>query len=161
MARPEFPTVNGADTTWADLTLAFMIMTGPVFRTGDFSALKVKETVEPGEKRGAGSVARGRGVGTYKVEASFTMYLQAHLRFMAAIALVAKSQQIPPTLVQFEISGFYKTPGAPKTSIRVPQCTITERGLDTSQGNEVIAVETPVWASRAFFNGVSLIEIPL
>jgi hypothetical protein len=160
MARPEFPTFNGADTTWADLTLAIMLYSGKVFRTGDIKAFKVKETVEPGEKRGAGSAARGRGVGTYKVEASFTLYLQSHLSFMAAIAIAAKQQQIPPTIVQFELSGFFKTPGAPKTSIRVPYCSMIERGIDVSEGNEVIAVEMPVWTPRAFFNGISLIDVP-
>lgn len=165
MPRPEYPVVNGADTSWADLSLIFTLYAtqgsqGASFRTPDFSALKAKETVDPGEKRGQGSIARGRTVGTYKAEASVSFFLAAFLAFKVKINTIAKQLGVPPTLVTFDISGYFKTPGQPKQSIQVVAASIVENGVDLSPSNDAIAVEVPLWTPRVRFNGSSLIEVP-
>jgi hypothetical protein len=160
MGRPEFPTINGADTSWADLTLAFPIYGGKVFRTADFSAVKIDESVDPGEKRGKGSRASGSTVGTYKANASVSLYIGAHLQFIEALKVIAKQRQIPITLVTFEVAGFFKTPGSPKQSFQVLGARVIGRTLDLKNSNEATEVETPLWTPLARMNGVSLIEIP-
>lgn len=161
MSTNEFPIINGNATSWADLDLIFSAYDGPQFRTSDFTALAFKETLDPGEQRGAGPAVRGSSVGQYSVDGpSFTMAYQAHLRFMRVLVQVARSKGIPLGAVNFEIAGAFKTPGQDLSTFELIGCRVIERGLDTKPGPDVIEIETPLWCPLARIDGVSLYEVP-
>ena len=162
MPDNDFPRLNSTYYSWNEISLSMQGYSGGApFRTADFTAVSFKETLEPGAVRGRGNAIRGTTEGEYTCEASITLTLGAHSRFMAELAKVAKANKIVVGSVMFSLSiQWKKLAGEPIIGVQIVGCRVKERGADLTPGTDATEVEMPLMPCRMRLNGISLGEIP-
>lgn len=164
MTTQAYPTYQGDEPSWADISLTFAPIGGDILETADFSAISHSSTVEIGEKRGASG---GRPMkftrGSVSHEASVTLYRDGYLRLLRALKDLAteRSGQKPVSPVAFNIVIQYTPQGSDdviQTELR--GCRITGTSAEASEGVDPSAVE----CSLAVLEIVDIVdgeEVPL
>lgn len=161
MAKNDYPLINGVYHSWAEVQLVFLPYGDGIFRTADFNAVSFTEKLEPGQVKGQGIIKRGTTIGEYSAEGSFSMLLNAHIKFLEVLARIARTKKIPVGAVQFSMAMSWKAvPGAPIVKAALAGCRIKERGFDGSPSPDATVVETPIDVTMCRVNDVSLGEIP-
>lgn len=154
MTSPEFPKVNGSHASWANLKVK-IIGTDVEFSTEDIAAIDFKDSVEFAKVRGQGGHVRGRTEGQYDCEGKISMYLDAAMQFMSALAQV----NAKITLVPFNIVCAWE-PYVDSDELReveLKHCRIKERNFTASPNTDAHMIEFPIDPLRVFLDGVCLI----
>ena len=151
----EYPLINSAYVTYADVSCSVEVHEGESIQTRDFSAIDYSDAVEIVAVQGTGSVKLGDAIGVYSSEASVTMYRGAFLRLQEA--LEAKS---PGALARatFDLVVSYADPATGSTvTDSLLGCRIKGREKGLAAGSEAIAVTVPLSVSLVLINGKRLV----
>lgn len=156
----QYPSFNGIYPSWADFEIIIKAAGMPTFKTLDFMAFEAKETLQPGEVRGAGPVRRGTTIGEYSAEASITFAMLQGQLLRQRLGNIAKLRKMPMGAVYFQINANWKLPGLMGAFIKceVVNCRIQESAFSGAPGSDPAALVVPINCERVRFGGKSLIE---
>lgn len=108
MAEQEFPTLNGVEPSWSDISIAFPIHDGQTVKTTGIKSIKWSDKVEVGEGRGtSGGRKSRRSTGKYTCEATVEFYRTGLQSFVEAL----KQKNTRVSLVTFDVIILHTPPG--------------------------------------------------
>lgn len=108
MAEQEFPTLNGTEPSWSDISISFPIHDGQTIKTSGIKSIKWSDKVEVGEGRGtSGGRKSRRSTGKYTCEATVEFYRTGLQLFVDAL----KQKNTRVSLVTFDILILHTPPG--------------------------------------------------
>jgi len=142
MAEQEYPTINGIEPSWADVSFSKLIYDGPTVQTNDIAAFKLSDKVTVGVKKGtSGGRILARTVGDLESDASITYYLGGWRKMMRALA--AKNKKI--SLVGFDVTCMFSPPGeADIFKFKIIGARVIGRTLDMAEGSDAQKIEIPL-----------------
>lgn len=140
-----FPTLNGVEPSWADVTVVANISSGPLVDLADISAIKWDRKVSVGYKKGlSGGRKMGRTVGEVEYTASMTIYKGAQQSFKEKLMLLApvRGTQRLISLVTFDLLILQTPPGSINIhTTKIKGCRVTGDAFDMKEGSEAETVE--------------------
>lgn len=158
----QYPLINGAMVSWAELGVSLGIYGGPSFRTSDFAALDWDESLTPAKVKGQGPRMIGRTVGEHDANGSMSMYLDAFTQFQKALSAAALSKGFSGIgLVVFDVFGSYSPLDGPNPaavhSVKLVGCRLQQRGSKNEPSAEAIVIECPLSVVRIEVDGIPLV----
>lgn len=152
----EYPTLNGIEPSWADLSVSFPIYGGITHITKGIKGVKWNDGVEVGEVREPGS--RGGVVktttGRYSCECSMTFYRSAWRQFKKALA--QKNKRI--SIVGFDLIILHTPPGEEEIyNTKLSGLRVLTRGQDMTEGVEPDTIEIAMHCKLIEEEGITLL----
>jgi len=146
MANQDFPTLDGIDPSWADVSLTLSVYGGSILSTLDVVAIKSGAKVDVGEKKIFGRVV-ATTTGSVSSEGSLTVYRSGHLKLLTALMEKApeKNGQLLVSLVHFDILYELTPPGSDLIFRRkMKGCRLIGDNHDMKDGTDPDQVECPL-----------------
>jgi hypothetical protein len=148
MADQAFPTINGVEPSWADVTFEFPIYSGPTVQTDDVAGFKFSDKVTVGFKKGtSGGRIMARTVGDLESDASIVFYLGGWRKLVRILAPLAPQKRI--SLVGFDVLTKFSPPGEIDIfKFKIIGARVIGRSFDLAEGSDAQKVEIPVSVMR-------------
>lgn len=151
----DFPMINGALVSYAQVSASLEIADGESISTRDFASIDYSDSVEVVKARGTGAMSLGDAWGVYDAQASFSLYRASFLRLQRALR--AKSRNGTLVEVSFDMVVTYADPETGLTvTDQLQGCRIRERGLSLSPSADAIAVSVTPSVSLVLIDGARL-----
>lgn len=112
------------------------------------TALSYKDSEEIENVYGAGKYPIGRGRGNYSTEASITLIKEEYDAIQAALSPGMKLSDIEP----FDITVEYALPDGRVLKDRIRNCQFTGRGVEASQNDKSLALQSDLICSHIEWN---------
>src|SRR5262245_35987849 len=148
MAEQEYPTINGIEPSWADVSITLPIYDGPTVKTNDVAGIKLSDKVTVGVKKGtSGGRIMARTVGDLESDASLIFYLGGWRKLQRALVTLAPNKRI--SLVAFDVPILFSPPG--ETDIykyKIVGSRVIGRSLDIAEGSDAQKIEIPLHVIR-------------
>ncbi len=149
MANQAFPSVQGQESSWADITATFNIPGGATVGLVDIEGIKWSRKVEVGESRGAsGGRVMKRTAGSESVEASATMTRSGVAQLVEALEVAAmdggfvRGNEVIISGVAFDILIQHTPSGDSRIyTAKLSGCRYLGDSDDNKQGNEADMIE--------------------
>jgi hypothetical protein len=145
MTNQAYPSLNGIDPSWADISVTATVLGGDLLDMADIAALKWSRKVEVGEKRGAsGGRVISRTTGQASYEASCSLYRSGYRRLLKSLAAKAptRGNQQLIALVAFDFLIQHTPPGETEIyQVKIKGCRFLGDADDMKEGPEADKLE--------------------
>lgn len=145
MINQAYPSLNGIEPSWADISTTFTVNGGALLDMADIAALKWSRKVELGEKRGAsGGRVMARTTGQGSQEATATLYRTGMRKLLKGLMAQAptRGNQVIVSVVAFDILIQHTPPGETEIyQVKLKGCRYLGESDDMKEGQDADKLE--------------------
>lgn len=167
MIQQSYPSLNGIEPSWADISATFTVGGGLLIPMEAFAAVKWSRKVDVGKRRGAsGGRIMSRTTGEGDQESSATLYRSGYRQLLKGLVSAAQAQgfirgnQVVISIVSFDLIIQHTPPGDFEVyQTNLKGCRFLGDADDMKEGNEPDKIEltlNPIEITN-LINGVEVV----